>query len=78
LSRGVEIVIDDPWTAKLEYLHANLNGFSCTVHPVNTALGYDARRMRPNTVSINAPAVPLAHLFQIFRLSPARMMFSLA
>jgi hypothetical protein len=52
--QGIEIVIDGPWTAKLEYLHANLNGFSCTVHPVNTALGYDARRMRPNTVSINA------------------------
>jgi outer membrane immunogenic protein len=26
---GVEMVIWGPWTAKLEYLHANLNGFGC-------------------------------------------------
>ena len=26
---GVEIVIDGPWTAKLEFLHADLNGFGC-------------------------------------------------
>jgi outer membrane immunogenic protein len=26
---GVEMVISGPWTAKLEFLHADLNGFSC-------------------------------------------------
>ncbi len=26
---GVEMVISDPWTAKLEFLHADLNGFNC-------------------------------------------------
>jgi outer membrane immunogenic protein len=26
---GAEIVISGPWTAKLEFLHADLNGFSC-------------------------------------------------
>jgi outer membrane immunogenic protein len=26
---GVEIVISGPWTVKIEYLHADLNGFSC-------------------------------------------------
>jgi outer membrane immunogenic protein len=28
---GVEFVISGPWTAKLEYLHVDLNGFSCDV-----------------------------------------------
>jgi opacity protein-like surface antigen len=26
---GVEMVISGPWTAKLEFLHADLNGFGC-------------------------------------------------
>jgi outer membrane immunogenic protein len=28
---GVEVAISGPWTAKLEFLHADLNGFSCDV-----------------------------------------------
>src|SRR5205823_3398207 len=28
---GVEIVISDPWTAKLEILHADLSGISCDI-----------------------------------------------
>ena len=28
---GVEMVISGPWTAKIEFLHADLNGFSCDV-----------------------------------------------
>jgi outer membrane immunogenic protein len=52
---GVEIVIDGPWTAKLEYLHANFNGFSCSVQQVNTALAITGPgACGPNTVSINA------------------------
>jgi outer membrane immunogenic protein len=31
LGLGVEFVISGPWTAKVEYLHADLNGFSCNV-----------------------------------------------
>jgi outer membrane immunogenic protein len=31
LGAGVEFVISGPWTAKVEYLHADLNGFSCNV-----------------------------------------------
>jgi len=52
---GVEIVIDGPWTAKIEYLHANFNGFSCSVQQVNTALAITGPgACGPNTVSINA------------------------
>jgi outer membrane immunogenic protein len=52
---GVEIVIDGPWTAKLEYLHADLNGFSCSVQQLNTALGSTGPgACGPSTVSINA------------------------
>lgn len=28
---GIEVVVWGPWTAKLEYLYADLNGFSCNV-----------------------------------------------
>jgi outer membrane immunogenic protein len=31
LGAGIEFVISGPWTAKVEYLHADLNGFSCNV-----------------------------------------------
>ena len=52
---GVEIVIDGPWTAKLEYLHADFNGFGCSVQQVNTALAITGPgACGPNTVSINA------------------------
>jgi outer membrane immunogenic protein len=52
---GVEIVIDGPWTVKLEFLHADFNGFSCTVQQVNRPLGITLPgACGPNTVSINA------------------------
>jgi len=28
---GIQVVVWGPWTAKLEYLYADLNGFSCNV-----------------------------------------------
>jgi hypothetical protein len=40
---------------KLEFLHADFNGFSCTVQQVNTPLGITLPgACGPNTVSINA------------------------
>ena len=36
---GVEMVISGPWTAKLEFLHADLNGFNCDMAcPITSAV----------------------------------------
>jgi outer membrane immunogenic protein len=52
---GVEIVIDGPWTAKLEYLHADFNGFSCGAQQLNPSLVITGPgACGPSTVSINA------------------------
>jgi outer membrane immunogenic protein len=49
---GVEMVISGPWTAKLEFLHANLNGFNCDMAcPIASAV---APPIVSTGVSINA------------------------
>ena len=51
---GVELVISGPWTAKLEYLHADLNGFNCDMACLITSPGV-IFNVSPG-VSINAAA----------------------
>jgi outer membrane immunogenic protein len=52
---GVEIVIEGPWTAKIEFLHADLNGFTCDVNPINASLLITIPgACGPSLVSINA------------------------
>ena len=44
---GVEMVISGPWTAKLEFLHADLNGFGCDMACGNLSSNRSEREHRP-------------------------------
>jgi outer membrane immunogenic protein len=39
---GVEMVISGPWTAKIEFLHADLSGISCDISCGATTVSINA------------------------------------
>ena len=51
---GVEIVISGPWTVKVEFLHADLNGFSCDSACGKLSSVDSAGNIVPGGIHINA------------------------
>jgi outer membrane immunogenic protein len=51
---GVEIVISGPWSAKVEFLHADLNGFSCDMACGKLSSFDTAGNIVPGGIHVNA------------------------